>query len=88
VLDHPMVLVRQGVDLFEQIGLVFGAELGHIEHVLAVDQRFDLGFERRRIGVLAAGAWGQKAGDHAAADRGDGIGLGHAGDHHIPARAR
>ncbi len=38
VLDQLVVLIGQLVDLLQQVVLVLGAELGHVEHVFATHQ--------------------------------------------------
>ncbi len=68
-------LVNVGQDLF----LVAGAEVAHVENVFP-DDLLDLLFESRRVGVLAGGIRREEVGHHRAIERLGRVGARHADD--------
>jgi hypothetical protein len=87
VLDEREALLRHLVDLVEDALLLIGAELLHVEDVLA-DELLHLPLERRRVRVGALRVRGEEAGHHLPVHRPRGVGLGDAHQDHVLAGLR
>ena len=87
VLGQLEAPVGHLVDLAQQVVLVVGAEVAHVEVVLA-DRLLDLALEHRREGVRALDPRRQEAADHDAVERARGVGARNAeDDRRLPRRA-